>query len=630
MTDRRRLQKSEKKRLTRSMTIKLVVTFLGLILFFIGISVWLIYVSFVEGSKYKKRALSQQTYVSNIIPYKRGKILDSRGTVLAQSVEVYNLVIEPAIINSKPYYRRKTLEAIHTHFDIPLEDLNSILEEKSNLLYFLLKNNISFDEKKAFLKKVEEFNTRDTKNEKGEEKKERIKGVWFEEYFKREYPRDEVASDILGFTSAGNVGNWGLEEYYNDILNGRNGRKYGYFNSNMELEETELFAKNGYNIKTSIDSDAQKITEDIIKRYMKEEGAGNVGVVIMNPNNGEIITMASDKQFNPNEPRSLEKYFKKEEIEKMSDKDQMDALNGIWRNYCLSDVYEPGSTFKPFTVAACLEQKVTKKEETFTCNGFEELYGRKIHCVKREGHGSIDLSKSLEQSCNDVMMQLAAKLGRKQFARYQGIFGIGTRTGIDLPGESMGIAYNEEGLNPVELATCSFGQGVSVSMLQIAAGISSIINGGTYYRPKIVKEIVNDSGMIVDRFEPVVMRKTVTKKTADFIKEALYKTVEEGTGKRAKTEGYKVGGKTGTAQKIERIKGLGNVRSDKNYLLSFVGFAPYDKPEALVYVVVDEPKVEEQARSGKASILASEVMKKVFPVIGIYPENVLEKKEGEE
>lgn len=608
------------KRMKERARIKLAWVLLAFIIFFVAIVSWLFYISVFKGATYKKRALSQQTHVSNVIPYKRGSILDRRGTVLAHSIAVYNLVLEPAIINTKSIYRRATLDAISKHFDLSLEELNFIMDDKPHSFYIPLKKNITYEEKKAFEDYVDAFNKRDTAKEKEETRGDRIQGFWFEEYYKREYPRKEVAGDMIGFTNAGDVGNWGLEEYYNETLNGRNGRKFGYFNSELELEETELHAKNGYHIRTSLDSDAQKKTEDIIKKFMEEKGAKNVGILIMNPNNGEIFTMASDKQFDPNDPRNLSRYFTEEEVAGMGDKEQLDALNGIWRNFCISDVYEPGSTFKPFTVSACLEQKITKKDEVFLCDGFEVVSDHKIRCVKREGHGAISLSESIEQSCNDVMMNIAHKLGRTQFGRYQKIFGIGTRTGIDLPGESMGLAYEEASLNPVELATSSFGQGVSVTMLQIAAGISSIINGGTYYRPKIVNEVINDAGMIIEKFDPVVMRKTVTKDTAEFIKESMFKTVEQGTGWRVKTEGYKVGGKTGTAQKIERIEGLGNVRSETKYLLSFVGFAPYDKPEALVYVIVDEPNEEDQAKSSAATFLTGEVVKQVFPILGVYPD----------
>ena len=448
-------------------------------------------------------------------------------------------------------------------------------------------------------------------------------GYNFEGYYKRTYPLKTVASDVVGFTYSGDTAEWGIEGYYNSKLNGKNGVRYGYFNSNLELEETEIEAKNGLNIVTTIDSDAQKLTEDIIENYQKTEGAQNVGIIVMNPNNGEIYVMASNKGYDLNNPRDLTPYFKQSEIDAMNEDKKLEELSRIWKNYCTSDIYEPGSTFKPFTVAACLEKNVVKKNDTFYCDGFEDIMDRRIRCVKRDGHGMLSLSKSLEQSCNDVMMQIVRKLGRKDFARYQNLFGIGSRTGIDYPGETTGLAYNEEQLNPVELATSSFGQGVSVTMIQMAAGFSSIVNGGTYYKPHLVKELVNDAGVVVEKNEPVVMKKTVTKDTAEFIQKALYETVENGTGWRAKTAGYKLAGKTGTAQKLDNVNGK-MVRSETNYVLSFIGCAPYDNPQAVVYVVVDQPHIADQTATGIASALAHEVVEKVFKVLGVYPEKVKE------
>lgn len=620
-------KKKSRKTLTERIRKRIVRGVYFLYIAFLGISIWLVYVSFIEGKEYKKKALNQQVYTSKEISYKRGRITDRKGVVLAQSISVYNLVLEPARLAKKENYKRPTLEMVHKYFDISMEELEMIVSEKPNSYYVVLKKDVSYDEKLAFEEEVSIFNNRDKTGENEVEREEKIIGYWFEEHYKREYPRKTVASDVIGFTNLGNEGSWGIEEYYNEKLNGRNGKRYGYFNADMEIEETELEAKNGYHITTFLDSDAQKKTEDIIADYMKREGADNVGVLIMNPNNGEIYVMASDKQIDLNEPRNLEAFYKKEKLDTMKDEEKIDVLNGIWSNFCISYSYEPGSTFKPFTVAACLEQKVSKESENFLCDGFATVADRKIHCVKRDGHGPISLSESLEFSCNDVMMQISAKLGRKEFSKYQSRFGIGTKTGIDLPGESVGLVYREEQLNPVELATCSFGQGVSTTMIQIAAGISSIINGGTYYRPRIVKEITNDTGLVIEKYNPIIMRKTVTSKTADFIKKSLYKTVEEGTAKKAKVSGYQVGGKTGTAQKTERVKNIGIVRSEKNYVLSFVGFAPYDKPEALIYVVIDEPKVEEQAKSSAATIMGNEIVKEVFPILGVYSEKVEEKEE---
>ena len=610
----------------RGMTIKKKIIMTGAIfaVAFVGISAAVINVAHGKGDGYKKKYLAQQTYSSNPIIAKRGDILDRRGVALAKSVLVYNFVLAPKIILSKEGdYKEPTVKLVSEYFGIPADEIKQIIESNPGSMYYVVKKEISYDDKEKFIAAANEFNNRDTGKDKEDTVSDMVAGYSFEGYYKRIYPLKNVASDVIGFTYSGDTAEWGIEGYYHSKLNGKNGVRYGYFNSNLELEETEVEAKNGLNIVTTIDSDAQRLTEDIIADYQKREGAKNVGIIVMNPNNGEIYVMASDKGYDLNNPRDLTPYFKQTEIDAMSDDKKLEELSGIWKNYCTSDIYEPGSTFKPFTVAACLEKNVIKKNDKFYCDGFEDVMDRRIRCVKRDGHGVITLSESLEKSCNDVMMQIVRKLGKKDFARYQELFGIGSRTGIDFPGETTGLAYKEEQLNPVELATSSFGQGVSVTMIQMAAGFSSIINGGIYYKPHLVKELVNDTGVVVEKNEPVIMKKTVTKDTAEFIQKALYKTVEEGTGWRAKTPGYKLAGKTGTAQKLDNIDGK-MVRSETNYVLSFIGCAPYDNPQAVVYVVVDQPKIKDQTATGVASALAGEVVDKVFKVLGVYPEKVKE------
>lgn len=610
----------------RGMTIKKKIIMTGAIfaVAFVGISAAVINVAHGKGDGYKKKYLAQQTYSSNPIIAKRGDILDRRGVALAKSVLVYNFVLAPKIILSKEGdYKEPTVKLVSEYFGIPADEIKQIIESNPDSMYYVVKKEISYDDKEKFIAAANEFNNRDTGKDKEDTVNDMVAGYSFEGYYKRIYPLKNVASDVIGFTYSGDTAEWGIEGYYNSKLNGKNGVRYGYFNSNLELEETEVEAKNGLNIVTTIDSDAQRLTEDIIADYQKREGAKNVGIIVMNPNNGEIYVMASDKGYDLNNPRDLTPYFKQTEIDAMSDDKKLEELSGIWKNYCTSDIYEPGSTFKPFTVAACLEKNVIKKNDKFYCDGFEDVMDRRIRCVKRDGHGVITLSESLEKSCNDVMMQIVRKLGKKDFARYQELFGIGSRTGIDFPGETTGLAYKEEQLNPVELATSSFGQGVSVTMIQMAAGFSSIINGGIYYKPHLVKELVNDTGVVVEKNEPVIMKKTVTKDTAEFIQKALYKTVEEGAGWRAKTPGYKLAGKTGTAQKLDNIDGK-MVRSETNYVLSFIGCAPYDNPQAVVYVVVDQPKIKDQTATGVASALAGEVVDKVFKVLGVYPEKVKE------
>ena len=623
---RRRTTGRKNVRKKSGMTVKgkIVLTSAFFALGLIGASLAVIYVAQGKGEGYKKKYLAQQTYSSNPIIAKRGDISDRRGVAFAKSVLVYNFVLEPKIILSKEDdYRAPTVKFVSEYFGISQDELNKIIDNNPESMYQVIKKEVSYDEKEKFIAAVNEYNNRNTKKEKADTANDIVVGYNFESYYKRTYPLKTVASDVIGFTYSGDMAEWGLEGYYNSKLNGKNGVRYGYFNSNMELEETEVEAKNGLNVVTTIDSDAQKMTEDIIADYQKTEGAENVGIILMNPNNGEIYVMASNKGYDLNNPRDLTGYFSQKEIDAMSDDKKLEELSNIWKNYCTSDIYEPGSTFKPFTVAACLEENVVKKKQEFYCKGYEIVMDRKIRCAKRDGHGMINLSQSLEQSCNVTMMQIVRKLGRKDFARYQDIFGIGSRTGIDCPGETTGLVYNEAQLNPVELATSSFGQSVSVTMIQMAAGFSSLINGGTYYKPHLVKELVDDNGVVVEKKEPVVMKKTVTKDTSEFIQKALYETVEQGTGWRAKSEGYKMAGKTGTAQKLDNINGK-LVRSDTNYVISFIGCAPYDNPQVVVYVAVDQPKVKDQTANGIASALAEKVAENVFKVLGIYPEKTKE------
>lgn len=623
---RRRTTTKESSRKKSGMTVKskIVLTSAFFALGLIGASLAVVYVAQGKGDAYKKKYLAQQTYNSNPIIAKRGDISDRRGVAFAKSVLVYNFVLEPKIILSKEDdYRAPTVKFASDYFGISQDELNKIIDNNPESMYQVIKKEVSYDEKEEFIAAVKEYNKRNTQNEKPDTVNDLVVGYSFESYYKRTYPLKTVASDIIGFTYSGDTAEWGLEGYYNSKLNGKNGVRYGYFNSNMELEETEVEAKNGLNVVTTIDSDAQKMTEDIIADYQKTEGAENVGIIVMNPNNGEIYVMASNKGYDLNNPRDLTGYFTQTEIDSMSDDKKLEELSNIWKNYCTSDIYEPGSTFKPFTVAACLEKNVVKKKQQFYCKGYEIVMDRRIRCAKRDGHGMITLSQSLEQSCNVAMMQIVRKLGRKDFARYQDIFGIGSRTGIDFPGETTGLVYNEAQLNPVELATSSFGQSVSVTMIQMAAGFSSLINGGTYYKPHLVKELVDDNGVVVEKKEPVIMKKTVTKDTSEFIQKSLYETVEQGTGWRAKSDEYKMTGKTGTAQKLDNINGK-LVRSDTNYVISFIGCAPYDNPQVVVYVVVDQPKVKDQTANGIASALAKKVAENVFKVLGIYPEKTKE------
>lgn len=287
----------------------------------------------------------------------------------------------------------------------------------------------------------------------------------------------------------------------------------------------------------------------------------------------------------------------------------------------MSYSYEPGSTYKPLTVAAALDERFVTNNSTFICDGGQNVSGVLIRCVNRYGHGTLTLGQSLMESCNDVMMQIVDKMGKNTFLDYQKRFNIGYKTGIDLPGESSGVVHTLDSMGPTELATCSFGQGLTVNMVQIASAFSSVINGGNYYQPHMVKQIVDENGSVVENIQPVLVRKTVSEETSKYIRQYMYDTVEEGTGATAAVPGYSIGGKTGTAQKIPRGNG--------KYLVSFIGAAPMDDPEVVVYVIVDEPNVKDQAHSTYAQEIVHNIMKEILPFLGVYrDESLVEEEEG--
>lgn len=602
MDNSRQKKKNEPRKFTPKMQASLLLVFCVVILTFILLLVRMLYLTNSDGERYEKRVLSQQTYVSNVIPYKRGDILDRNMTKLAVSEKVYNLILDPVSILQKEEYLEPTLKALKTCFGIEKEEIMQILEEKSESQYVQMKDykGLDYDSMEAFQKLKEK------------DKNKNIKGVWFEEEYKRTYPLKTVGSNVIGFTQKGdsNVGNWGIEEAYNEELSGTNGREYGYFNADLKLERTVKPSVGGNTIVSTIDANVQSAVEKQVAKYRKEPGAENVAVLLMNPKNGDVYAMVSNEAFDLNNPRDLSRFYSKKEISDMTDEQMSEALSKIWRNYCISDAYEPGSTFKPFTIAAALEENLVNEKSTFECNGHLKVADRDIACNQTGGHGTVSLEKSLMVSCNVALMEIGARLGAKEFASYTDLFGFGQKTGIDLPGEANAIIYHADTLGPVELATSSFGQSNTVTMIQMAAGFSSLINGGNYYKPQIVKEIRNENGVTVQKSEPSLIKKTISQNTSDKIRKFLYATVESGTAAPAQVAGYEIGGKTGTAEKAARDK--------ENYIVSFMGFAPVDDPQVVIYVLIDQPHVADQPHSTFATEFASQIMDEVLPFLGVY------------
>lgn len=597
----RRAKEKKRKSFTPKMQAKLLLVFCVIIIALIALIGRLVYLNRKDGEKYAKRVLSQQTYTSSTIPYRRGSILDRKGTVLAASQKVYHLILDVKyMLKEKEDNLEPTITAlVDTYDSLSRKELMEIVKTKPESQYVKLLKNLTYDQMTAMKNKIEE-------------KDSHIKGVWFEEDYIRSYPYDSLASHVIGFTASGNVGTWGIEQYYNEELNGTNGREYGYIDSELNLERHIKSAVNGNTIITTIDASVQGIVQKHVDAFNEEYGSKNIGVLIMNPNNGEIYAMVSNKAYDLNNPTDLSSFYTKKEIEGMTEDDKLEALNKIWRNFTINDAWEPGSTFKPITVAAALEEGLISADDTFFCDGYEKVGGYTIKCSNRAGHGTITLQEALMKSCNDALMQIAAKEGKKLFYNYQTFFGFGEKVGIDLPGEANGILMPKKDRVDSALATNSFGQNFTSTMVQVAAAYSSLINGGYFYQPHVAKEIINDQGATVKTFDKNLIRKTVSKETSNFIKEAMFQTVEAGTAKHAQVPGYTVGGKTGTAEKLPR--------ADKTYIVSFIGNVPADNPEIVIYVVIDEAQnVIKQADSSLATKLTSQILAEVLPFLEIYP-----------
>lgn len=608
---------------SKKMQKKLVVLFVIIALLLLGLIVRLMYIEHTSGKKYEKKVLSQQKYDSTVIPYQRGNITDCKGTILATSVDVYNVILDCKVLNSDSADIDPTIDALITCFpQLNETDLRNLITDKPKSQYNVLAKKLSYEEIQAFEDMQAAEKEASDKKSSDAEKKGEINGVWFEKEYQREYPYGSLASAVVGFTTSGNLGMNGVENSYNSVLNGTNGREYGYLNSDSNFEKTVIDAQNGNDVTLTIDANIQKIVEDKIAAFEEEyrdaarEGAGSkhVGVIVMNPQNAEVLAMANYPNYDSSNPRDLSAYYTQEEIDAMDDDAELDALNQLWSNFCITYTYEPGSTVKPFTVACGLDTGTLDPNRTFICDGYETISGHDIHCVNTNGHGLETVEDALKNSCNDALMQMSYDIGPENFSKYQQIFSFGTKTNIDLPGEARtdSLIYTEDQLSTINLATNSFGQNFNVTMIQVASAFCSIINGGNYYQPHVVKKITDENGNVIQEDNGTLLKKTVSSSTSELLKQYLYATVSDGTGKYAKVPGYSMGGKTGTAQKLPRGQG--------NYLVSFIGFAPVDNPQLLVYVVVDEPNAEEEFHSTFAQEIAKGIFEETLPYLNIYPD----------
>ncbi len=606
-------------KLNRKMKKKLLLLFGIITCAFVGLVFRLMYIEYTSGDTYTKKVLSLQSYDSVKLPFQRGNIVDKNGTILATSVAVYNVILDCSVMTSKDEYVEPTINALTQCFsDLDRNKLEDYAQNSKDNKYIVLKEKLSYDDIQPFVE------MQDAVDDSGNKVNPNIKGVWFETEYQRKYPLSTLASATVGFVSDGNVGTVGLEKYYDSTLNGVDGREYGYLNSDNAIEKTVIPAENGKNLYCSIDANVQTIVENKIKEFADTyknnartgDGAEEIAVVMMNPNTGEIIAMADYPTFDSNDPRNLSSY---DQTDDMSDDGKMDLLNKLWQNYCVTATYEPGSVQKPFTVAAGLETGTLTTDMTFFCDGYEMFGNEKVRCVNRDGHGLETVEGALMDSCNDALMQMSYKIGAENFLDYQAVFGFGQKTGIDLPGEAntASLMYTLDNIKPVDLATNSFGQNYNCTMIQMVSAFSSLINGGNYYKPHVVTKITDDSGNTVENIEPTLLKKTVSQNTSDTLRNYLYNVVTNGTAKTAKVDGYSMGGKTGTAQMYDDETHL---RKKGAYLVSFMGFVPYDNPQLVIYTVINQPNVEDEAHSSYAQNITREILKEVLPYMNVYPD----------
>lgn len=646
-----------------TMTKRTFVLFLVIMACFVGLFVRLGMINKTKGEEYKHTVLSQRAYESVTLPYRRGSIVDRKGTTLAVSKKVYNVILDTYVLSHAEEKEagsiNATLGALDACFDIDTTELRSFITQNPDSRYRILAKKLDYEVIEPFQLKVEEASEDSEVTD--------IKGVWFEEEYIRYYPLDSVACDVIGYTNAGNAGAYGLEEYYNDILNGTNGREYGYLNEDENVERTTIPAVDGYTLVTTLDVTIQKIVEEKITAYNEKyedyarEGNGsmNTGCIIMECDTGNILAMAGYPFFDLNQPRNAELYFEEGELRPeepvvpvapvtenesseepsseeaprdQAEKDERpteeEALAQLWKNFCISETYEPGSVAKPITVAMGLESGKMTGEETYFCGGLLEIGGYKIKCHNRNGDGMMTVADAVAQSCNVSLMYMGEAIGKQTYLEYFENFNFGLKTNIDLVGEARtaSLVFNEQTMGTTELATSTFGQGFNVTMIQMICAFNSLVNGGYYYEPHMVEQIQSADGAVIENIEPRVLKQTVSASTSEQIIEYCNGVVINGTGKRARPAGYAIGGKTGTAEMVVDGK-----RGSGQYVCSFMGYAPADDPQIIIYVVIDRPNLPDQnGGTAEAALITREILTEVLPYLNIFMTEELSEKEEQE
>ena len=577
-----------------------------------------------SGDEFEKQAIENQInkVTDKVINANRGSILDRNNQPLAISSTVFNVALDIRILAElKIEETQKILNTVSEILQIDINELNSYLAKDENgklksendTHWKIIKKKVSYD----IGKKLEA---------------EKLTGVHLENDTQRNYPQNNTASQTIGFIMGDT--SWGLENIYNEELTGTPGRIYRTYENNSSVVTNDIEPIKGNDIVTTLDLTLQQYAEEVVENTYKsispEHTPENVSLILMNPKTGEILSMAQYPDFdlnNPNNISLLEDSTYKENFDKLISEEQLEIKNSIRKNFAITDAFEPGSTFKAITVAAALEEGIISEDETFYCAGYKQVADYKIRCHKRDGHGTLTLTEALEKSCNMAMLDIAEKMGREKFYKYQRDFGFGYRTGIDLYGEVKADTYvlPVEKLNVTELATSAFGQTFTATPIQIITSFAATINGGNLMKPYLVSQIIDENGNVMEEKSPAIVRKVITAETSDILRVAMIETLEEGgTGYKANIAGYNIGGKTATAQQ-------GN-RSDNIYTLGFAAYLPAEDPEYLMLATIHKPKDYIEAPSGTVSPvpMVKEFFQKLIEYKAIPPsdENVLVEEEN--
>ena len=561
---------------------KIWVVLLCCILMMTGLIGRLVYLMCFRSDYYYKKAKELHEREREI-KAARGEIVDRNGVVLATNRTVCTI----SVIHSQIKDPQQTADMLSKELELDRGDVLKKVEKVSSMEK--IKTNV--DKKTG--DRIREYN---------------LPGVKVDEDFKRYYPYDRLASRVLGFTGSDNQGIIGLEVKYEDVLKGTNGKILTVTDARgIELEgvaEDRIEPVAGNTLKTSLDYNIQSYCEQAAEKVLEEKQAEGVSVLLMNPQNGEIYAMVNVPEFNLNEPYRLNDKTE----DQMTDEERQNRLNQMWRNRCINDTYEPGSTFKIITSAACLEEGVVSLDDTFSCPGYRIVEDRKIRCHKVGGHGTETFVQGIENSCNPVFMDIGLRLGSERFCDYFEQFGLMSLTNIDLPGEAGTIMHKREDIKAVELATMTFGQSFQITPIQMAVTVSSMVNGGRRVTPHLGVSVLDKKGKTVKTFKYGEKEGIVSEKTSETMQELLEKVVSEGSGKNAYLEGYSIGGKTATSQTLPRSAG--------KYISSFIGFAPADDPQILGMVIIHDPQGIYYGGTIAAPVLR-DIYDNVLPYLGI-------------